>query len=164
MMTPSNVVCDALSSSCYYGSSVSHACWVSQLATESSTLEQRRCHWHMIPSRQENCRCAWLVSVQPFGNVTIQKWPSISASRNPYFPCWATLSYQLYGHTISDWSLQHYDFVRCFAGMSNFLSHVEGRTKNGGVLKKIFRPEKESIRGGRRNSIIKRFFAPIRNY
>lgn len=88
MMAPSNVVCGTPISSCDYGSSVCHACRVSQLATESSTLEQRRCHWHTILSRHENCRCAWLVSVQPFGTVTIRQWPSISASRNPYFPCW----------------------------------------------------------------------------
>jgi len=28
--------------------------------------------------------------------------------------------------------MQHYDFARCFAGTSSFLSHVEGRTKKGG--------------------------------
>jgi hypothetical protein len=42
--------------------------------------------------------------------------------------------------------------------MSNFLPLVEGRTKNGDVLKKIFKPEEEPVRGGRRNSVMKRFF------
>jgi len=48
--------------------------------------------------------------------------------------------------------------------MSNFLSHVEGRTENGDVVKEIYRPEKESVSGGRRNSIIKRFFVLLWKY
>jgi hypothetical protein len=67
MMTLSNFVCDTLSSSCVSGNSGCHACRVSKLATDSSTYEQRRVHWHTIPSRHENCCCAWSVSVQPFG-------------------------------------------------------------------------------------------------
>jgi hypothetical protein len=35
---------------------------------------------------------------------------------------------------------------------------VEGRAKNGGVLKKIFGLEREPVRRGRRNSIMKSFF------
>jgi len=157
MTTSSNVACGTLISSCDYGSSVWHACWVSQLATESSTLEQRHCHWHTIPSRHENCRCVWLVSAQPFGNVTVQHWPNLSASRNPYFSCWPQHWVSIYGYAISDWSMQHYDFVPCFAWMSNILPHVEGRTKSLVVLKKAIRPEKEPARGGRINSIMKRF-------
>jgi hypothetical protein len=36
--------------------------------------------------------------------------------------------------------------------------------RRGGVLKKIFEPEKEPVRGGRRNSIMKRFFALLQKY
>lgn len=39
-MTPSNVVYDTLNSSCDSGSSVCHACWVSQLATGTAHLNR----------------------------------------------------------------------------------------------------------------------------
>jgi hypothetical protein len=46
----------------------------------------------------------------------------------------------------------------------NFLPLVEGRTKKGGMLKKIFGPEKEPIKGGWRNAVMKRFFAILQKY
>jgi len=47
--------------------------------------------------------------------------------------------------------------------MYKFLPLVEGKTKNRGLLNKIFGTEKP-VRGGRRNSIIKRFFALLQKY
>jgi hypothetical protein len=63
----------------------------------------------------------------------------------------------MYDYVVSNWIMQNYNFDQCFVLIWNSLL-VEGRTKNEGVLKKIFGPAKEQGRRGRRSYIMKRAF------